>query len=283
MFWNESRTMRLLFNGLVFLCLFFCVSCKEKIAIPAGWSAISTPNPDSLVMRCANYSKQNWRVFLVGNEIGIENSDSLHTAQSLPDNFKRTSEMVGNSSVISTTDGLLIGFDGGEFGGGLWWSNKNGSKVSKLMDAPVKSLMTTSDGVFVFTGIAHMGLDNGKVWVLRNASVDPKPALLIELDGAPRVVAKGSNRSFLVATTQGVMRVFPEGKTEVLMKAPSQFLYPGSIVETPDHQIYVGMRLFVVHLSPERNGYMQQWLVQRECRETRIDGYNCVCTAPKGE
>jgi hypothetical protein len=234
-------------------------------------------------MRCANYSKQNWRVFLVGNEIGIVNSDSLRTAQSFPDHFKRTSEMVGDSSVISTSDGLLIGFDGGEFGGGLWWSNNDGSKVSKLMDAPVKSLMATSDGVFVFTGIAHMGLDNGKVWVLRNASVDPNPALLIELNGAPQVITKGSNRSFLVATTQGVMRVSPEGKTEILMMAPFQFLYPGSIVETPDHQIYIGMRLFVVHLSPERNGYTQQWLVKSECRETRIDGYDCVCTAPKGE
>lgn len=280
---HETKETKLLLPLVALLCIACCVSCKEKAgrALPSGWSLVNTPTLDSPMLQCANYSKQSWKVSSIKDAIGIEDSQPLRLAQALPDNFKRTADMVGNSSAVELTDGFLIGFDGGEFGGGLWRSQKDGSSVTKLLDAPVRSLMATSKGVLVFTGTAHMGLDNGQAWILRNIAEDRQPALLLELDGAPQVLFHEGGDSVLVVTTHGVTRVTPEGRTEVLTKAPFQSLYPASVAETSDHQIYVGMRMFVVQLSPNGSGYAQQWFVRSECRETRVDGHDCTCTAPK--
>jgi hypothetical protein len=54
-------------------------------------------------------------------------------------------------------------------------------------------------------------------------------------------------------------------------------LYPNSVAVTPDGVIYIGMRLFVVRLTPHAEEYLEQWMVPDSCTRFQIQGLDCVC------
>jgi hypothetical protein len=240
----------------------------------------------SEALQCANYSRQEWRVSLsAAGAVQItevpQRYKEVSAKPELPAGVKLQKGMVGNLSSLRVQNGWLLGFDGGEYGGGLWFANLDG-KTQKLsgesVGENVHGFIETSQGVLVFVGLAHPGFDSGKVLVLPyvvNSKTDVK--ILTELDGAPRTFTKLSPDAVLVATTQGISRITSSGVKATLLYRSFGGLYPNSVVSTPDGTIYAGMWLFVVRLARRPGGYREEWLIPDSCRHFSVSGYDCNC------
>ena len=74
-------------------------------------------------------------------------SDEEPEKISLPQFLKLSKEMIGSRSLLRTADGWLVGFDAGEFGGGLWWFNNEGDDNRKLLSENMHSILQTTNGV----------------------------------------------------------------------------------------------------------------------------------------
>jgi hypothetical protein len=191
------------------------------------------PESNSSVMQCANYSGLEWRVSL--SEAGIAQivpRPKPYGAGSskLPAGVKRQNGMIGAESTLKLKNGWLLGFDAGEFGGGLWFADVDG-KNQELYNENVRGFVETQQGVLVFVGLAHMGLDSGKVLIVPykiTAQTDLRT--LGELDGAPEAVSKQSDDTALVITTQGISQIASSGVSKTLLHRRFSGLYPNSIV-----------------------------------------------------
>ena len=245
--------------------------------MPAGWTEFPSPNDGSQALRCANYSTQQWRVSLENGTIVIREAPKKTEQAVLPAHLRLRRGMSGQRSTLKIPNGWLLGFDGGEFGGGLWWSNEDGSQSSRILNENVKGILSTSKGALVLVGLAHIDLDVGRVFMIPDSAKPKEIRPLVSLDGAPQAFVIESPTTVLVTTTHGVSRVNFSGSLEVLAHAPFSLLYANSMVITADKVIYAGMRLFVVRFLPGASGYREQWLVRSDCQHFEIRGQSCSC------
>jgi hypothetical protein len=173
---------------------------------------------------------------------------------------------------MQTADGWIVGFDAGEFGGGLYWFNADGTKHYQInLDRPVdefdsenvRNIFTYRDSVIVLQGLAHMSLDRGKVIRLsRQRDGRWRAALLCKLNGEPQVCLQDGDGSWIIVTHKTILRMKADGKQQTL--GTSEFtsgLYPNSIARTLDGVIYLGMRHFVARLIPTDKHYRAELLV----------------------
>ena len=183
--------------------------------------------------------------------------------------------MIGRQSLFKMPGGgWLLGFDAGEFGGGLWSADSSGN-THKLSGENVRGLVDTPQGVLVFVGLAHLGLDSGNVLIVPYTAADVKT--LAKLDGAPEALTRISNDTALVVTTHGITEISSSGSAKTLLHADFGLLYPNSVVSTPDGTVYVGMRLFVVRFDPHAEHDAEQWFLPQSCE--RFETTGCVCRA----
>jgi hypothetical protein len=166
-----SQSQRIALILLLALLFSFWSGEGQAENLPAGW----TTYPDGDAIRCASYSILEWQVSLSpdgkllisGRPRSLIHAESLRTK--LPRGFKRDKEMIGNEALLKITHGWLVGFDAGEFGGGLWFVDSVGQS-HKLTGENVHGLMSTPQGTLVFVGLSHLGLDTGKVLLVDDSS-----------------------------------------------------------------------------------------------------------------
>jgi hypothetical protein len=259
----------------------------QQTAPPTGWKIFPTPAEDSDAIRCANFS--------LPEQVSLSDAGTLQITQ-LPRRAKETpppelppgansmpgmtAGLKGRESILKVQNGWLLGFDQGEFGGGLSFMDANG-KVTLLSQENVHGFVETSQGVMIFVGLAHLTLDSGSVEIARYPiTADTKVHFLAPLDGAPQAFTKTSPDEALVATTHGISRITSSGAYATLTHSKFAYLYPNSIVSAPDGTIYAGMRLFVVRLAPtsKPGEYTEQWLVPEGCQQFHRDGFTCACS-----
>jgi hypothetical protein len=275
---RRNRVLRLLLTSL--LTAATAGGSAEAQSPPTGWAIYPMPENDSSAMQCANYSQLEWRVSL--SETGtaqIVPRPKPYGARfsKLPAGVKRQKGMIGAESTFKLQNGWLLGFDAGEFGGGLWFADVDG-KTQELSNENVRGFVETQQGVLVFVGLAHMGLDSGKVLIVPyKITSQTDLRTLGELDGAPEAVSKLSDDTALVITTQGISQIASSGVSKTLLRRRFSGLYPNSIVSASDSAIYAGMRLFVVRLVPQSGEYTEQWLIPDNCKHFRVRDQHCVC------
>jgi hypothetical protein len=215
-------------------------------------------------------------IALIPFERGGAQSQAFKT-QELPPGIQRLKGMIGVQSALKVQNGWLLGFDAGEFGGGLWFASDKGA-TQMLSHENIRGFVATPRGVLVLAGLAHMGLDSGKVFIVPFVVQSPHDLdVLVELDGAPQAFTKVSDNAMLVATTRGVSRISSSGGTNLLLRRDFGMLYPNSVAVAPDGMIYVGMRLFVVRLAPREGEYLEQWMLPDSCGHLEIKGLDCSC------
>jgi len=231
-------------------------------------------------MQCANRSELEWRVSLSDTGTAQTARRRKHfwaRPSRLPSDFKWQKGMIGAESTFKLQNGRLLGFDAGEFGGGLWFADVNG-KTEELSKENVHGFVGTQQGVLVFVGLAHMGHDSGKVLVVPyKITSQTDLRTLVELDGAPGAFSKVSDDTALVITRESISQIASSGVSKTLLRRSFAGLYPNSIVSASDGTIYAGMRLFVVRLVPQSVGYAEQWLVPDKCKHFRVRDSQCVC------
>ncbi|UHQ18861.1 hypothetical protein LVB87_11780 [Lysobacter sp. KIS68-7] len=96
--------------------------------------------------------------------------------------------------------GTLVGTDMGEWIGGLSFED-NTDTLHPLLRENVHGIVETPAGIFVFTGLAHLGSNEGNVYRIDpKADAPPRAVRVAQLSGSPTQVARlhDGTMSFLV-------------------------------------------------------------------------------------
>ena len=122
---------------------------------------------------------------------------------------------------IDAFGGELLGFDHGEWGGKLVF-RKNG-KITDILNENVKAIVPMEQGILVFTGLSHLGTNEGYIYTLVQAGNSFSVVGLQKLDGSPDWIRPLPHRESVV------FRVFT-GK-EDMRTMPSQSIYQCKIID----------------------------------------------------
>jgi hypothetical protein len=257
--------------GVVPVAVALLLSCGVASAqeTPDGWAVFSRQTPDDVALRCANYSR-TWKVSLYSEKLVIvEGRDR------------------SGMSSIEYGSGKLEGLDHGEFGGGLWWLD--GASKTKISDENVHGFVRTQFGTLAFVGLDHMSLRSGKVLIIGGGDIGPpSTTVLADLGESPGAFALAPDGSVVLVTSSKIYRIKSPGVIETIGSAedtPARFggkfggLYPTSVAVLRSGAIYVGMRHFVIRLTPKGSSYAEDWLVPSHCRRFVDLGFQfgCVC------
>jgi hypothetical protein len=245
---------------------------------PPGWAEAPSSQADPGLWECAGYGG-SVIVSLEEGSVRIGKPPDEEPQQDpLPQHLKLSKEMVGGHSLLRTADGWLVGFDDGEFGGGLWWFNSEGDQNRKLLSENVHSIYRSPDGILVLVGLAHLSLDSGKLYRFTETTEEVAVKLVADLGGSPEASALDPEGRLVVATPRSVVAVDYTGNVFRLYKSGENLIYPTSVVIDSTGNIFVGMRFFVLRLVPGNNAQFQpQWLMPTECKSFRIVKRICTC------
>jgi len=260
--------------------------------IPPGWFVY----PDSKLKhasettsRCFNFSHDEWHVSVEGDDVKIAKwSGRKVDIPSLPPRLKLEPGMPGRtvsaglSGVIHFANGWLVAYDGGEFGGGLWLTTEDGSETKRVLSDNVRAVEPLDGGgILVLSGLAHMSMDFGNEFIFSNPDgLNITLQYSAHLDGAPMAYAKLADGSVLFVTTHSLHAIT---KSEPATKLDHGFpnwmkvQFPNSIVALSDGTIFIGMRMFVLRLTPNPAGYSEDWLLPNSCRKFEMKQLDCVC------
>jgi hypothetical protein len=255
------------------------------LSIPDGWVLFPAPNAESAARTCANGAIEKERkVALGGAQINISrylyrsNEQLAKLPPELRTPVAKEKLLKGYMHVEAFENGWLVGSDAGEWGGKLFWLNADGTRKTELLNDNIRGIVKLGKEVFILSGMAHMGTDEGKIYRLKPAEKDaPQIQLTADLKTQPQSFAVESDESFLLATNTKILRVAASGEITTLKETNFLSLYPNSMAVTPAGVVYVGMRLFVVRFVPQEKGYAEEWLVAADCQKFVEKDFDCVC------
>ena len=122
----------------------------------------------------------------------------------------KCAEKLARRLVVHLTDGWLIGFGAGEFGGSLWWytSPDFGRRIA---EGNVVDIVPVGEGreALVFGGLAHADTDEGRVFRFTSSNGRPGLRVVSDLDASPRIAVAESHDAALVLTTKRLLPPVP--------------------------------------------------------------------------
>ena len=262
------------------------------------WVPVPAPHTWSRAWLCANYS-DSW--YLRSSESGhleLLSAPDRRVEDPIPFTIAPAEDRRGARHVLQANAGWLVGFDAGEFGGGLWWyrsAGAEGARIRPPTDAPVhpsdyykadnvRGFGRVGGELVVLVGLDHLEGRSGRVFEVKATGEDVVLAPRAVLDGSPQAwVADGS--SLLVLTDTSLYLLSGPTTTTVVHTFTGDLggLYPTSMMRTDDGQIYIGLRRYLIRLTPLADrGYMEQWWVPRSCFHFRVtNDYKCECISHK--
>ncbi len=156
--------------------------------------------------------------------------------------------------------GFLVGYNSGEWGGGLYWYARDGALVQRVLDENVVRIVPMGRRALVFTGIAHLVMDEGQATLLELDGGTWNVVHSLDLAGAPDAFLDEDDGSILVVSGARLVRVSNASKVEILHRASYDFWGPTSMVRGADGDLYIGSMYVVVRLRPLAVGYAESWL-----------------------
>ncbi len=254
----------------------------------AAWVRLSgSPSPSA--GQCPAYSSWFWRVSLVEGVAKAELLEGREQVDPIPFSYAEGEDRQGNRYAARVDDGWLVGFDNGEFGGGLWWFDDRGRQSRRI--SPDPSLAAHPDDIFhaenvlglplvrgqrlVLMGLDHLTGRSGRVFraVAGPAGWNLVPVAV--LDAQPDVwLVDGSRLLFL---TESGLWVSDGFQAERIHAVDFGAFAPTSMVRAADGALYVGMRYYVLRLAEHGAGWEEAWFVPASCQKMRYRAYKCEC------
>jgi hypothetical protein len=238
-----------------------------------GWS-VQRPEAIDWEGACCRV-RGEWRVALEGDRVTVRGR-TWDEKDPLPFEPKDgEGEIAGRRHVLPVEGGYLVGFDHGEFGGGVWWFSADGSRSRELtlrasdsladwIPENVHAFGRLGPDVMAFEGLTHLFGNLGRVVRLRrDVNGEWRPSLFTKLAACPHAALEESSGTWLLATTTGVWRLDARARQHRVWRPPGGHLYyPSSIVRDHAGIVYMGLRNVVVRLTPDnRRGYSVDVLV----------------------
>lgn len=258
--------------------------------------------PSAEDLLCGNYSDEEWSVSVAGGKLKVKRGANSPQPDPLPFEVPGGEDRIGRRHIARVTDGWLVGFDAGEFGGGLWWHSSDGRgsvHVSPSTDGPahpndvhraenVLGFVRMRGELLVLMGLDHGSSRSGRVfrsvkrdnhWALASVAVlDARPAAWT-IDGS-RLLVLTESGLWAVTVDMGATQIHRSDTTDQPAfphLAALALLYPNSLVRGPDGALYAGMRRYVLRFEPLGDQWTETWLVSKDCVRVRIVGLECQC------
>jgi hypothetical protein len=171
---------------------------------------------------------------------------------------------------LAVEGGFLVGYNSGEWGGGVLWYDSNGTLRQTITRENAVRFVETRYGLMAFTGLAHLTQDAGHVLHLVYTGRSWRSRAL-DLPGSPRAIRLDSDGSVLVVTARHLVRVLEGSRVARLHTGRWGGLSPTSIEEDVDGALYIGMRSVVARLRPTLRGYTEEWLAPYEVKAADPD------------
>jgi hypothetical protein len=245
---------------------------------PEGWTQV--PEPSNALLQCANYSKREWRVSPRPDGVRLEREPAPEhdTGGPLPFTLPKELPARGRRHVLAVTDGFLVGFDAGEWGGALFWLSSNGRTWRRLSEENVHGLVSLGPReVLVLQGLNHLSEARGSAgWIKQGANQQWTLSEQKKLDAGPQAFVATRNAVY-VATADSLTRIDRDRQVTVLQPLPTATLYPNSMATDSDGALWLGMRHFVLRLVPGASGFSREWLVPKDCTQAEVRKFDCVC------
>jgi hypothetical protein len=208
----------------------------------------------------------------------------------LPFRVAPSRDRAGDRWVVTVPDGWIVGFNQGEFGGGLWWFNRNGTASRRIRPAPaapaspndpfraenVLGLPAVGGEQLVLMGLDHLTGRSGRIFRL----VQGKSAWTLDpvavLDSEPDVWLVDGNR-LLVLTESGLWSREPGGVASQIYQSSIGQLSASAMVRAPDGGIYVGLQHYVVKLEQSNGEWRETWFTPSVCMKVEMKQDRCEC------
>lgn len=212
--------------------------------LPKDWVRYPDPTgPDNKAMACAQWSQKFWQVGK-GADGKIEIKEQIHEDGVLPFPLKkkemRYEGMFGETHVLKTSAGWLVGFSAGEWGGGLFLFDEQGHLQRKFSIANendrykvenVVGLFQMGRKIVVAVGLTHLGIDSGFICEFEIQESDKGVVTRrYDTEGAVIFAALESEDSLILATKKKILHYDPEGRMEIFLERDYLGLRPNSVV-----------------------------------------------------
>jgi len=225
-------------NIIIILLFFFTttlIHAQDKTIFPEinNLSEVKSFSKNTSTWRDFYYSPFQYR---------IENDGSVYIEK------ERRNPFCG----FGLPDGILLGFNNGEWGGGLiFYSNSNSQLLYPVIHENVQEIFLFNKSIYVLSGIAHLGINTGKLYKLEKK--DDK-WIVIEsfiLPGEPETYFVDKSQVYIV--TYDSLCSFDGKIINIILKDQLWgSLYPSTIIKY-EKNIAIGMRGCIVIYSIENN------------------------------
>jgi hypothetical protein len=245
--------------------------------------------PSKSQFECVPYREDFWSVSLGDGTVVVQERSTASVVQPLPFAFMPKELEHGDRRVTKVADGWLVGFDQGEFGGGLWWVDESGGRSQRLRP-PRQSPVNKADPyqaenvlgfadiggrTVVLMGLDHLSGRSGRAFAVQQASGSWRLAPLAVFDASPEAWL-AEDEYLLVVTESGLWKLDADGR---LARRPLDLGPVGpvdSIVRAADGALYLGLRHYVLRLEEETEGLRQTWFAPSGCTQLRMRD-RCEC------
>ena len=273
----------------------YAVIAAVLLALPAaaddaswggpGWVRLGS-RPAAEDLRCAGYARSGnrWVVSTAAGGIAVSAQSSADTVDPLPFSVSRHRERLGARHVLPVDDGWLVGYDGGEFGGALWWFSGDGSrsyragpsgKPLEAVSLPVQGFVRFAGRHLVFRGLDHLTLRAGAAFSIQKSGGRWRLVLFAQLDGQALAWLVRDSR-LMVLTFSGIWSVDGVGAVRPEVRFGEDWPWPTSLA-ADQSSLYVGLPRYVLELSAGPSGWSEIWHVQRECQRAQVVELDCRC------
>lgn len=224
--WIRVRNATAYILGLVLLC-----SAGEFKS--TEWKKVSAQRLSEKQLDSLNWSDKEYEVNLVAGKI----------------HFSKPSKRTDNTKLVS--NGRLVAADDGEFGGGLFQYFEKGKGSRKIIDGNFHSFFDFQGKTFVLDGLAHLGINRGKIWNIYEMNGVWHLGKSIDVHESPYAYCVKDESAIYLVTPESLLEV--NLKTSVVKPIIKNAfwggLYPNSIVRESDTSIWIGMRGGILNIQ----------------------------------
>ena len=215
-----------------------------------------------------NQSRTEWRVCLSNGQICAEMFDPIVVRRGRPvcaPPFPLFEPMgprwkpkeTYDFRSIHVSDGWIVGYYRGEFGGKLYWYSSDGFDIYKISNHNALQFFYWQGNLHAVEGCDHMATFQGSLLRLEKNKDDSGWAAITVLDlgGAPYLVAERKSGSLLITLGLSVVEVKQNIVCRTILDMSKSVcgwsrLYPNnSVLSADDQSLYIGMRRFVAELD----------------------------------
>jgi hypothetical protein len=234
----------------------------------SSFDAVPPPSEEDLY--CANQGGPDWRVALRDDVVEVRRSHDSLQRDAVPFALPKETwpQLLFEYRARQGCGGWLVGYNSGEFGGGLWSFSPDGKRFVKVAGGQVVGIHPTPEDAFlVVTGIAHMGMDRGGVLKVQQQA-DGVCRVVARVDLGSAVEASVAHGNDVVAALYDgrVIRVHVDMTVEELVEKPtagSHYTLSGVIID--GHALF-SKRFYLQRVPLAADAGEATWLAPSQCK-----------------